>query len=131
MASRTALPETLEVVQLDPNRWLIPRQGAMRVDGLIYSDARMMSDLWGDEAIRQVANVACLPGIVGRSIGMPDIHWGYGFPIGGSTLSITSGIVSRIEVDMYAQSYRELLSVQIDAAINEGNSGGPFLTIVR
>ncbi len=52
----------------------------------------------------------------------------YGFPVGGHTLSITSGIVSRIEVDTYAQSYRDLLSVQIDAAINEGNSGGPVMT---
>jgi tRNA-splicing ligase RtcB len=83
MDTDTALPPKLEVVQVDASRWLIPRQGAMRVDGLIYADARMMSDLSGDEAIRQVANVACLPGIVGRSIGMPDIHWGYGFAIGG------------------------------------------------
>jgi tRNA-splicing ligase RtcB len=83
MTTTTAWPEPLEVVQLDPNRWLIPRQGPMRVDGLVYSDAGMMADLRGDEAIRQVANVACLPGIVGRSIGMPDIHWGYGFAIGG------------------------------------------------
>lgn len=52
----------------------------------------------------------------------------YGFPVGGSTLSITSGIVSRIEVDEYTQSYRRLLSVQIDAAINPGNSGGPVMT---
>jgi S1-C subfamily serine protease len=52
----------------------------------------------------------------------------YGFPIGGLTLSITSGIVSRIEVDMYTQSSRSLLSVQIDAAINEGNSGGPVVS---
>ncbi len=52
----------------------------------------------------------------------------YGFPVGGSTLSITSGIVSRIEVDTYAQSYRSLLSVQVDAAINEGNSGGPVVS---
>jgi S1-C subfamily serine protease len=51
----------------------------------------------------------------------------YGFPIGGLTLSITSGIVSRIEVDTYTQSNRSLLSVQIDAAINEGNSGGPVV----
>ena len=55
----------------------------MRVEGLIYADRRLMEDIGGDEAIRQVANVACLPGIVGRSIGMPDIHWGYGFAIGG------------------------------------------------
>lgn len=52
----------------------------------------------------------------------------YGFPVGGSTLSITSGIVSRIEIAVYAQSARELLSVQIDAAINSGNSGGPIIS---
>ena len=73
----------LDVCKLDDWRWRIPRQGAMRVDGIIYADASMMQDLQGDEAVRQVANVACLPGIVGRSIGMPDIHWGYGFAIGG------------------------------------------------
>lgn len=52
----------------------------------------------------------------------------YGFPIGGVTLSITSGIVSRVELDTYTQSGRSLLSVQIDAAINEGNSGGPVVS---
>lgn len=52
----------------------------------------------------------------------------YGFPIGGLTLSITSGIVSRVELDTYTQSGRKLLSVQIDAAINEGNSGGPVVS---
>jgi S1-C subfamily serine protease len=52
----------------------------------------------------------------------------YGFPVGGNTLSITSGIVSRVEVDTYTHSYRDLLSVQIDAAINSGNSGGPVVT---
>ncbi|MFQ5690260.1 MAG: RtcB family protein [Gemmatimonadota bacterium] len=73
----------LQVRQLDGCRWLIPRQGRMRVEGLVYADARLMADIRRDEALRQVANVACLPGIVGRSIGMPDIHWGYGFAIGG------------------------------------------------
>jgi tRNA-splicing ligase RtcB len=55
----------------------------MRVDGLIYSDDKMIHEIGSDQAVQQVANVACLPGIVGRSIGMPDIHWGYGFAIGG------------------------------------------------
>jgi len=55
----------------------------MRVDGLIFADEGLMKDIRRDEAVRQVANVAQLPGIVGRSIGMPDIHWGYGFAIGG------------------------------------------------
>jgi tRNA-splicing ligase RtcB (3'-phosphate/5'-hydroxy nucleic acid ligase) len=73
----------LEIQRLDDFRWLVPRQGAMRVDGIIYADDTLMRDIRSDEAIGQVANVACLPGIVGRSIGMPDIHWGYGFAIGG------------------------------------------------
>ena len=72
-----------EVRRLDDYRWLIPRQGKMRVDGLIFADDTLMKDIRGDEAVTQVANVATLPGIVGRSIGMPDIHWGYGFAIGG------------------------------------------------
>jgi len=73
----------LELVRLDPYRWLIPRTGKMRVDALIFANDKLMRDIRGDEAVKQVANVAQLPGIVGRSIGMPDIHWGYGFAIGG------------------------------------------------
>ncbi len=73
----------MELVRVDPYRWLIPRQGKMRVDGLIFADDSLMRDIRSGEAVAQVANVAQLPGIVGRSIGMPDIHWGYGFAIGG------------------------------------------------
>jgi tRNA-splicing ligase RtcB len=73
----------MELIRLDPYRWLIPKHGKMRVDGLIFADDSLMKDIRGDEALKQVANVAELPGIVGRSIGMPDIHWGYGFAIGG------------------------------------------------
>ncbi|MGD2069998.1 MAG: RtcB family protein [Gemmatimonadota bacterium] len=73
----------MEITRLDEFRWLVPRQEGMRVDGLIFADDRLMEDIRGDQAVEQVANVARLPGIVGRSIGMPDIHWGYGFAIGG------------------------------------------------
>jgi tRNA-splicing ligase RtcB (3'-phosphate/5'-hydroxy nucleic acid ligase) len=73
----------LEIKRAGPYRWIIPRQGRMRVEGMIIADDRLMNDIRGDEAVKQVANVAELPGIVGRSIGMPDIHWGYGFAIGG------------------------------------------------
>src|SRR5688572_7427228 len=73
----------MELVRLDDYRWLIPKHGKMRVDGLVFADAHLMQDIRSDEALQQVANVAQLPGIVGRSIGMPDIHWGYGFAIGG------------------------------------------------
>ena len=73
----------MQLERIDETRWRLPRQGAMKVDGLIFADDTLVRDIEGDEAVSQVANVACLPGIVGHSIGMPDIHWGYGFPIGG------------------------------------------------
>jgi tRNA-splicing ligase RtcB len=67
----------------------------MRVPGRIYASERMMSDLRNDPALGQVVNVACLPGIVGYSLAMPDIHWGYGFPIGGvAAIDVESGVVS-------------------------------------
>lgn len=55
----------------------------MRVDGIVYADERILEDLKDDPALEQVRNVAQLPGIVRASLAMPDIHWGYGFPIGG------------------------------------------------
>jgi tRNA-splicing ligase RtcB len=81
--TQPAARKSLQLERIDSFRWRVPRQGCMRVDGLIYADAALMREIGSDEAVQQVANVACLPGIVGRSIGMPDIHWGYGFAIGG------------------------------------------------
>jgi tRNA-splicing ligase RtcB len=71
--------------KVDDYRWVIPREykKGMLVDGIIYASERMLQSIRKDQAPEQVANVACLPGIVGRSMAMPDIHWGYGFPIGG------------------------------------------------
>jgi tRNA-splicing ligase RtcB len=65
--------------------WRIPKsyKSGMRVDGLIFSDDRLMEQLKKDQALEQVANVAFLPGIQYASLAMPDIHWGYGFCIGG------------------------------------------------
>jgi tRNA-splicing ligase RtcB len=74
---------SLKVRQIDAYRWCIPRQGQMRVDGLVFASASMMRTIREDQSLQQVVNVAHLPGIVGHSIAMPDIHWGYGFPIGG------------------------------------------------
>lgn len=56
----------------------------MRVDGVIYADEQLIKPIRHDQAPEQVANVATLPGILHHSLAMPDIHWGYGFPIGGS-----------------------------------------------
>ena len=69
--------------QLDDCRYRIPRRGSMHVDGIVYAPAELLPDLRNDRCLEQVANVATLPGIVGNSLAMPDIHWGYGFPIGG------------------------------------------------
>src|SRR4051794_17465012 len=71
--------------QVDPCCYRIPksyRQG-MRVDGLIFANEKLMEQLRKDQAPDQVANVAFLPGIQKASLAMPDIHWGYGFCIGG------------------------------------------------
>src|SRR5437870_8946785 len=84
-----------QVERIDDYRWRIPRQGGMRTEGLIFADDRLMRDLEGDQAVQQVANVAHLPGIVGPAIAMPDIHWGYGFPIGGvAGFDAEEGVVS-------------------------------------
>ena len=81
--------------RIDPWRVRIPRHGGMRVDGIVYADAGLMADLRDDPCLEQVANVAHLPGIVGASIAMPDIHWGYGFPIGGvAAMDAEQGVVS-------------------------------------
>ena len=71
--------------KIDDYRWEIPRsyKSGMRVSGLIYADEAMLESIRGEQSLEQVANVAFLPGIVGHSLAMPDIHWGYGFPIGG------------------------------------------------
>jgi tRNA-splicing ligase RtcB len=74
---------SLRVERIDPFTWRIPRTGPMRVDGIVFADDRLMRGIQGDKSLEQVANVACLPGIVKSSVAMPDIHWGYGFPIGG------------------------------------------------
>ncbi len=81
--------------RLDRFRWRLPREGQMRVDGLVYADDAMMDDIRRDQSLQQVRNVAHLPGIVGASLAMPDIHWGYGFPIGGvAAMDAEDGVVS-------------------------------------
>jgi tRNA-splicing ligase RtcB len=86
---------SLPLEQIDDLRWRIPRHGGMRVDGLVYADARMMAEIRNDQSLQQVANVAHLPGILHASLAMPDVHWGYGFPIGGvAAMDAEHGVVS-------------------------------------
>ncbi len=73
----------MKIRQIADCLWEIPKHGNMRVPGRVYASREMMNDLQKDASLEQVTNVAHLPGIVGYSLAMPDIHWGYGFPIGG------------------------------------------------
>lgn len=85
----------IKLKQIDENHWAIPKSGDMRVPGLIFSDNRMINKILQDQSLVQVANVATLPGIVKHSLAMPDIHWGYGFPIGGvAAFDMDEGIIS-------------------------------------
>jgi tRNA-splicing ligase RtcB len=83
--------------KIDDYRWEVPTsyKAGMMVPGLIYASESMLNHIWEDNVYQQVANVAFLPGIVGRSMAMPDIHWGYGFPIGGvAATRMEDGVVS-------------------------------------
>jgi len=84
-----------EIKKIDEWRFLIPKTGAMRVPGLIFSSSELMPNIKDDQSLQQVVNVATLPGIVKHSLAMPDIHWGYGFPIGGvAAFNMEDGIIS-------------------------------------
>lgn len=72
-----------DIERIAPGVYRLAKTGSMQVPGLVIASSALMNDIQGDKSLDQVRNVAQLPGIVGYSIAMPDIHWGYGFPIGG------------------------------------------------
>ncbi|MBM4447489.1 MAG: RtcB family protein [Chloroflexi bacterium] len=83
--------------KVDDYRWEIPKsyKPGMRVPGLVYADTAMLEVIREEQSLEQVANVSFLPGIVGHSLAMPDIHWGYGFPIGGvAATRVNDGVIS-------------------------------------
>jgi tRNA-splicing ligase RtcB len=84
-----------ELIQKSAYLWEIPQVGSMRVPGRIYASETLMNKIRQDESLKQVANVAQLPGIIDYSLAMPDIHWGYGFPIGGvAATDASAGVIS-------------------------------------
>jgi len=86
----------IELNKIRDNLWEIPKSGGMKVPGRIYISQKMIEkNLHEDEALKQVMNVAYLPGIEKYSLAMPDIHWGYGFPIGGvAATNLDEGVIS-------------------------------------
>ncbi len=86
----------LRLVEEKPWRWRIEKSGSMRVPGIVFASRELLPAAAADRSLEQVANVATLPGIVEASFAMPDVHWGYGFPIGGvaATDIDAGGVVS-------------------------------------
>ena len=82
----------MKLVEETPYRFRIERDGAMRVPGMVFLTRALLPEPQHDKSLHQVVNVATLPGIVDASYAMPDMHWGYGFPIGGvAAMDIASG----------------------------------------
>src|SRR6185369_5700724 len=88
---------SMKLEKIDNYRWLIPRtyKPGMRTDTVIYANEKLLEAIQRDQSLEQAANIAMLPGIVGRALAMPDIHQGYGFPIGGvAAVDEEEGVVS-------------------------------------
>jgi len=88
--------QNMKINQIEDFVWEVPKHGNMNVPGRIYASRKMMeSIIREEESIKQVINVAMLPGIQKYSLAMPDIHWGYGFPIGGvAATDLEEGVIS-------------------------------------
>jgi tRNA-splicing ligase RtcB len=96
MPDRSVDAGLVRLVQAGPVRWQIEPHGDMRVPGMVFASKALLPDVVSDRSLEQVVNVATLPGIVEASFAMPDVHWGYGFPIGGvaATDVAAGGVVS-------------------------------------
>ncbi|MEA3557763.1 MAG: RtcB family protein [Candidatus Thermoplasmatota archaeon] len=105
---------------IDEYRFRIPRsyRDDMNVDGILYSSSRMIEQIKQDEACEQIANVATLPGLAGPSMAMPDVHWGYGFPIGGvaATFVDEGGVISPGGVGFDINCGVRLLSTSLEGS---------------
>lgn len=85
----------IQLTKIDKYRWKLPKTGSMRVPGIVYATDEMLKGDQQNEPLKQVANVAALPGIIKASLAMPDMHWGYGFPIGGvAAFDCETGVIS-------------------------------------
>jgi len=105
----------MQLERITDYKWRISKHGAMRVDGIVYASKKMLDAIREDQSLQQVVNVASLPGIVGASMAMPDIHWGYGFPIGGVAAFGEDGVVSPGGVGYDINCGVRLLTTELEA----------------
>lgn len=92
-----AILNVMQIERISPYKYRVPKgyKEGMRTDGIVYASDALMETIQMEQALEQVANMACLPGIVGNALAMPDIHWGYGFPIGGvAATDAKHGVIS-------------------------------------
>jgi tRNA-splicing ligase RtcB len=108
----------VEIVEESPYRFAIVRHGRMRVPGVVFATRALIPDPAADRSLQQVANVAELPGIVTASYAMPDVHWGYGFPIGGvaATDIADGGVISPGGVGFDISCGVRLLAADLNAS---------------
>lgn len=107
----------MELVEETPYRFRIPQHGDMRQPGVVFASRALLDELGPeDQAVNQLANVATLPGIVQAAYAMPDVHWGYGFPIGGvaGTDVQAGGVVSPGGVGFDISCGVRLLTADLD-----------------
>jgi tRNA-splicing ligase RtcB len=104
------------LIEESPVRFRIDRSGAMRVPGVIFASRTLLPETDVESVAKQVANVATLPGIVEASYAMPDVHLGYGFPIGGvaATDVRQDGVISPGGVGFDISCGVRLLAAEID-----------------
>lgn len=118
-------------------KWCLPKEGNMRVPGMIYADEKLLTHIRNEQSLEQVRNVAHLPGIIRCSMAMPDIHWGYGFPIGGvAATGIEKGVISPggvgydincgvrlLRTDLKYEEIKDKVQVLVQALFNAVPSG--------
>ena len=105
--------------KISPYSFEIPKEtrAGMRVPGIVFADDALLEKAREDKALEQVMNVAFLPGIIKASMAMPDIHWGYGFPIGGvAATDIKEGVISPGGVGFDISCGVRLLRTNLSAA---------------
>lgn len=106
----------MEIKKINDFKWEIKKSGNMRVPAFIYGTRAIIDAASQEKALEQAANVACLPGIVDGSYAMPDIHWGYGFPIGGiAAFDLEEGVISPGGIGYDINCGVRLLSTELNA----------------
>ncbi|WP_018085395.1 RtcB family protein [Desulfurispora thermophila] len=106
----------MELTKISPYKYVLERRGDMRVNAVVYLSPRLLPLVYKDASLKQLADAACLPGVLEPVCGMPDIHEGFGLPIGGVMATRPDGVISAGAVGMDINCGVRLLSTRIPAA---------------